>query len=251
MKVILSYGNYFNHGRQYQIKFEYENNQEVENTKELMDKLKDTKSFNYYYLDDFGNISFKKTNIYGGTDIPKDILHPFISMLLSIKNVTVVIGSQEFTSYETAKFSEAIDTLQINATLSKGIYFSTNSTYYIVFKYANDEQRDEMLYEFHTRLCLHAGINSTRVTEGKEHIMPFLVDRTGDITAKNACIIGGTNIPEDLLKEYIRIFIEEHDMIVNIGNKQFREKFDEQKFNEALSYIDPGRARVRQKVEAI
>ena len=247
MRVILSYKNYFNHGKQYQIKFEYENKKEVENTKELMDKLKDTKSFNYYYLTNSGNISLKPTSIYGGTDIPKEILHPFISMFLYIKNVTVIIGTKEFTSYETNKITEAINSLHINATLIKGIYFSTNSTYYIIFKYANEEQQDELLYKFHNKLRLHAGINSPRATEGKECIIPFLINNTGNITDKNASIIGGTNIPEDLLKEYIKLFIEEHNMIINIGNKQLREKFDEQKFEEALSYIVPQKTKIRKK----
>lgn len=247
MKVILSYGNYFNHGKQYQIKFEYQNQKEVQDTKELMDKLKDTKTFNYYYLTDSKNISLKPTNIYGGTNVPKDIIHPFISMFLSIKNVSVVIGSKVFTSYETNKINEAINSLHINATLSKGIYFSTSSTYYIVFKYATKEQQDELLYEFHTKLRLQNGINSQRAIDGKEYIMPFLVNHTGDITDKNANIIGGTNIPEDLLKEYIKLFIEEHNMIINVGSKQFKEKFDEQEFEEALSYIVPERAKIRKK----
>ena len=247
MKVILSYGNYFNHGKQYQIKFEYDNQEEVKSTKELMDKLKDTKSFNYYYLTNSSKISLRPTNIYGGTDIPKEILHPFISMFLSIKNTTVIIGNKVFNSYETNKITEAINSLHINATLSKGIYFSTNSTYYVTFKYASEEQQDELLYEFYNNLNLQDGINSQRVKEWKEHIMPFLVNRTGDITDKNANIIGGTNIPEDLLKEYIKLFIEEHNIIINVGSKQFKDKFDEQEFEEALSYIVPERAKIRKK----
>lgn len=247
MKVILSYENYFNHGKQYQIKFHYENQHEEKNIKELMDNLKSTKCFNFYYLNNLGNISLKPTNIYGGTDIPKNILHPLISMILSLKNTTIIIGDKEYTSYETNKISQAIDTLHINATLSKGIYFGSNSTYYIVFKYANDEQRNELLYEFHTKLCVKDGTNSKRISEGKEHIMPFLVNQAGDITDKNANIIGGTNIPEDLLKEYIKTFIEDYNMIINIGSIQFKEKFNEQLFDEALSYIEPGRVRIRQK----
>lgn len=247
MKVILTYGNYFNHGKQYQIKFVYDNQKEVKNTKELMDKLRDPKAFNYYYLDDSGNISLKRTDIIGGTNVPKNILHPFISMFLSVKNVSIHIGSQEFTSYETQKIDNAINTLHINATLSKGIYFGNTQTYYIVFKYASKEQQEELLYEFNNKLCLVTGINSRRISEGKEYIMPFLVDHTGNITTKNSNIIGGTNIPEDLLKEYIKMFIEKHDIIVNIGSIQLKETFDEQKFDEALSYIDPGRAKTRKK----
>ena len=248
MKVILSYGSYFNHGKKYQVKFIYDNQIEIESINDLMNKLKSTKLFNFYYVDNSGNISFKRTNTLGGTDIPKDVLHPFISMLLSLKDTKVIIGAQEFTDYNQNTISEAIDTLHINATLNKGTYFTSNSSYYIVFKYATDEQSDEVLYDFHTRLNPLAGPTSKRVTEGKEHIMPYIIDRHGDFTSKDANIIGGTNIPEDLLKEFIKSFIEELNMIITIGNQQFKETFDEEKFNEAISQIEPGRTKSRQKV---
>ena len=50
MKVILSYGSYFNHGKKYQVKFIYDNQIEIESINDLMNKLKSTKLFNFYFI---------------------------------------------------------------------------------------------------------------------------------------------------------------------------------------------------------
>lgn len=243
MKVILSYGSYFNYGKKYQIKFVYDNQNEIECIADLMNKLKTTKMFNFYYLDNNGNISSKNTNIFGGTDIKKDVLHTFISMLLALKNTEVIIGKYKFTDYEQKSIEQAINKLHINATLNIGKYFNYNKTYYVIFKYATEEQKDEILYEFHNNLNTIAGTNSERVNNGEEYIIPFLVDRFGNFELKENNIIGGINIPKDLLEELIKNFIEEHNMVINIGTEVLKDKFDITKFQSAIQKITPTRTR--------
>lgn len=247
MKVILSYDNYFNQGKQYQAKFIYENNQEKETIANLMEQLKSTECFNFYYLDNQGNISFKENHTIGGTNIPQDILHPFIHMLLLIKNVTVIANKNNLTDYEITTIEDSINQLHINGTINKGSYFNQKSTYYIVFKYANDSQKDEILYAFHTALKQLAGTNDKRILEDKEPIMPYFIDRTGSYTSKNAVIIGGINLPQDILYSFIKYFIEEHNMIINIENIMFKGTLTIPELTEALKHLEHSKIKTRKK----
>lgn len=247
MKVILSYENYFNQGKQYQVKFIYENHQEKETIVNLMEQLKSTECFNWYYLDSQGNISFKETYTIGGTNIPKDVLHPFIHMLLLIKNVTIIAHNNILTDYDTSTLKDSINQLHINGTINKGPYFNQKTTYYIVFKYANDSQKDEILYAFHTALKQLTETNDKRILKEKEPIMPYFIDRTGKHTSKNAAIISAINLPQDVLYSFIKYFIEEHNMIINIKDIIFKETPTIQELTETLQHLEHSKTKTRKK----
>lgn len=243
MKAILSYSSYFSYGKQYQLKFIYERKHEIETINKIIQQLKNIKSIKPYHLDESNKVSFNKTNKIGGINIPKDILIPLLSLFITSNNINIVIGNKEFTTFNVEKIQEAINKLHITGFLTKGNYFNFGQMYYITFKYANDEQRNELLYDFYSKFNLTLGRNSERDAKGKEYIMPFLVDNTGYITIENNASIGGTNIPIDLLPDFIKKFIEDYNMIIYIGDEQFKDIFDKERFETALTSIEPGIAR--------
>ena len=61
--------------------------------------------------------------------------------------------------------------------------------------------------------------------------MPYFVNEFGQVTPQDTGKIGGTSIPEDLLPEFIRRFIEVDKAVVNIGEQKISEKFDYDQFN--------------------
>lgn len=113
MKAILTYAEYKNLGNQYQIKFIYENESEIKNTYSWIKKLKDKNLINPYYIKIYNKTCTQKTNIIDGTNIPKEILIPFISMLITLNNITVIINNQEYTSFDLETINETINKLQI------------------------------------------------------------------------------------------------------------------------------------------
>ena len=81
MKAILSYKNYQSFGKQYQVKFVYENEVEVKKTSELIRTLKKE------YLINPRCRKFKNNNIVDKTNIPKNDILSFINKLFSLKNI--------------------------------------------------------------------------------------------------------------------------------------------------------------------
>lgn len=240
MKVILSYGNYFNHGKQYQAKFIYDNANESENVETCIINL-GSDLLKPYQEKFIKTPKTKPINVIGGTNIPADTLLPFINELLAIKNTTIVIGSQEFTKDNIDSIEDAIDTLHLNVTLQKGKYFGLGDCYYVKFKYASDEQRTEVSYDFNVNLNVLTGKDYS--SENDNYIFPFIVDRNGKITTQNTGIIGGTNIPKQAIPFFLLRFINEYNAIVTIGNEKFKKYLDSKRTIQALSELESGRAR--------
>ena len=96
---------------------------------------------------------------------------------------------------------------------------------------------------FENELLNSYGSNSQRVNEGKDYIMPYFVDEFGRMTPQNTGKIGGTNIPEDLLPEFIRRFIEVDKAIVNIGEQNISEKFDYDQFDKMIQSMGSNKRR--------
>ena len=122
--------------------------------------------------------------------------------------------------------------------LKKGEYFNYGDRYFVEFNYGNKEQQDKMYELFKKSLITCYGSNSTRAIEGKDYIMPYLVDERGKMTRIDTGIIGGTSIPEDLISEFIRRFVEVDGATVKVGNRQIKGKFDYEQFNEMFSNLD-------------
>lgn len=120
----------------------------------------------------------------------------------------------------------------IQAELKKGEYFNYGQRYFATFKYNSDEQKKKIYEVFEDALVPSYGINSHRSREGKAYIMPYFADEEGNMRTENTGIIGGTSIPEDLLPEFIRRFVEVDKMAVKIGDKEMRGQFDYDKFEE-------------------
>lgn len=242
MKAILSYGNYLNFGKQYQVKFVYENELEVKTIEELIKKIKEMYPINPIYEK---QEELKNTNIINMSNIPKDILLPFISMLILLKNTKVIIGNEEFTNFDLNTIENAIDKLHINIFLFKGNYFELENKYYIIFKYANAEQSNEISYEFFNRLYPINIENVNRIQKDEEYMIPFLIDKNGNLTLTSSRIIGGTNIPDDMLLPILKIFVEKYDAILTIGNEKLKNTINEEKFKNSLRTIETSKARIR------
>lgn len=240
MKVILNYGRYFNYGKCYQAKFHFEDEIEAKEVSEYIEGLKERNSINPVY-EKFSKK--KEINIIERTNIKKEMLLPFVKGLIEKFNGEIVIRNQEFTTFDVDCIKNAIDRLHINVTLNKGDYFSIPNTYYVIFSYANDEQRAEISYDFNCRLRYMLG------EKFEAGIWPFSINNKGKMATHNSGIIGGTNIPVELLPYFIKRFIEEYDMVVNIDDVKFKNKFDEDMFQESLLTLEqnPGRSRTKKK----
>lgn len=244
MKAIISHGYYFNYGKQYQVKFIYENELEANELSSYIESIKDESNMNPY------NGKYTSVNtelpidVITGTNIEKDLLLPFISTLINDFNTKVIIREQEFSTFSKTEIEEAIDKLHINATIGKGNYFNFSNTYYVTFNYATDEQRNEINYDFNYRL--RDIIGSDCISESY-NIFPFYVDEFGKLTNKNTGIIGGTNIPTELLPFFIKRFIENYDMIINIDESIYNSKENSSNIIKSLTTIKQAKIKTRKK----
>lgn len=118
----------------------------------------------------------------------------------------------------------------IQVELKKGEYFNYGQRYFTTFKYNSDEQKRKIYDVFENALVPTYGANSHRSREGKAYIMPYFADEKGNMTTENTGIIGGTSIPEDLLPEFIRRFVEVDEMTAKIGDEKISGEFDYDKF---------------------
>ena len=126
---------------------------------------------------------------------------------------------------------ENIENKELLVNLKKGEYFNYGDRYFVTFNYGSEEQQRRMYELFENGLLNSYGSHSQRASEGKDYIMPYFIDEFGQVTPQNTGKIGGTSIPEDLLPEFIRRFIEVDKAIVNIGEQKMSEKFDYDQFN--------------------
>lgn len=121
--------------------------------------------------------------------------------------------------------------------LKKGPYFNYGDRFYVDFKYDNNEEAIKMRNNFEEGLIPAYGANSSRAKEGKDYLMPYLVDENGNGTINEEGRIGRTNIPEDLLPEFIKRFVEYDKATVKIGTEEIKENFDKEQFDEMVSKI--------------
>lgn len=121
--------------------------------------------------------------------------------------------------------------------LKKGPYFNYGDRFYVDFKYDNNEEAIKMRNSFEEGLIPAYGANSSRAKEGKDYLMPYLVDENGNGTINKEGRIGRTNIPEDLLLEFIKRFVEYDKATVKIGTEEIKEEFDKEQFDEMVSKI--------------
>ena len=122
--------------------------------------------------------------------------------------------------------------------LKKDQYFQHGNRYFVEFKYGSKEQQNKIYELFETALIPSYGFHSMRGQEGKDYIMPYLADEQGNMTTANTGRIGGTSIPEDLLPEFIRRFVEVDGATVIIGDEQIKGSFDYEQFGEIVSKLN-------------
>lgn len=87
--------------------------------------------------------------------------------------------------------------VSVSAELKRGQYFTYGEKYYIEFKY-NDELEEKKVFELFESVLLPAfGSYSSRADQRLPIIMPYL--------GRNNNTIGGTSIPDDILKDFLDI----------------------------------------------
>ena len=119
--------------------------------------------------------------------------------------------------------------------VKKGNYFEYGNSYFVEFTYESQEQQDSMFELFENALIPSYGSHSLRSQEGKDYIMPYFADEQGRMTTENTGRIGGTSIPEDLLPEFIRRFVEVDGATVKVGDEVIKGTFDYDQFNEMVT----------------
>lgn len=244
MKAIISHGYYFNYGKQYQVKFIYENELEAKKLSSYIESIKDDNEINPYngkYINEETNSPIEAIR---GTNIKKDKLLPFINTLINNFNARVIIREQEFTNFNLEEINEAIDKLHINAIIYKGNYFDIDDTYYVTFNYATEEQKREINYDFNYRF---KSIIGGEYKPGIYKLFPFYIDEHSNITIKNTRTIGGTNIPTELLPFLIKIFIENYNMIITIDDSISNSKENSSNIIKSLTTIKTGKIKTRKR----
>lgn len=205
-----------------------------------------------YFVNESNEFTTIDSGIYGGTIIPEDLLPLFIQRFVEADDMTVLVGDNEIDGkFNKAAFNEMLEQLDkteinneqpefkgIQAELKKGQYFEHGTQYFVTFKYHSDEQKRQIFEVFENELIPTCGAYSSRGKEGKNIIMPYLVDINGQMSIYNTGIVGGTNIPEDLLESIIKRFVETDYIAVTIGDGSIKDEFDEELFNGLLSEIE-------------
>ncbi len=248
MKIILKHGKFFEHGVHYFVEFNYENKEEQTRMYDVFNtQLIPTQGSNSYraqqgkeyimpYLvDEKGNMTPENTGRVGGTSIPADLLSEFVRRFMEVDGATVIIGDEVMRgSFNLAEFERVLPSIELQAELKMGPYFGHGDLYYVEFTYGSREQQDRMYDVFNTQLIPTQGSNSYRAQQGKEYIMPYLVDEKGNMSPENTGIVGGTSIPADLLSEFVRRFVEVDGAVVRVGNEIFKDTFDQERFDVAF-----------------
>ena len=116
-------------------------------------------------------------------------------------------------------------------------YFKHGKLYYVEFHYTNDAQKQKIFELFENKLIPLYGSHSERADQQLGYIMPYLVDNQGEFTVEDSGIVGGTSIPEDLLDDFMKIFIEDVDATLIVGDEQMSGSFDEDRFHIMLSKL--------------
>ena len=225
MKIILTYKNYQTNKKEYQARIIYDNNKEKKDIENII------KNFNETIIS-----IFKTNNIINYIDITKEYLPKLIELLLTINNTTIVAGTQNFNKDNTNNIEDIIDSTHLNITLKKGKYLNYQNIYYVIFKYANDEQREEVAYDFNCNLNGLIGQNPNTINT--DHLLPFIIDRNGNITLENTGIIGGTNIPEHTLPFFIKRFLNGYNAILTINNIKFKRTTDNKHLLQTISSLN-------------
>lgn len=226
MKAVISYNNYCGIGRYYSIKLMYNDLGEAEKIREYVSLFENIK--NIYCV--------KNNDIVKNIYVSKELLYLFIDILISEFDCSIMIGNYmidkncKFINDDMESINNYIDKLHTKATLNFGNYFSHENVYYVSFDYANDGDKDELLYYFNSEL----GNMMTNLS-----MWPYIVS-TKDKNNKHNCknYVRGTNIPRELLPYFIEKFINDYHMVVNIGDYKLRNKFNRTDLIMGLSQLE-------------
>ena len=243
--VNLKNGKYFNYGDRYFVTFNYGSEEQQRKMYELFEngllnsygshsqRADEGKDYIMpYFVNEFGQVTPQDTGKIGGTSIPEDLLPEFIRRFIEVDKAVVNIGEQKISEkFDYNQFDKMVQKLRLQIDLQKGEYFNYGDRYFVTFNYGSEEQQRKMYELFENGLLNSYGSHSQRADEGKDYIMPYFVNEFGQVTPQDTGKIGGTSIPEDLLPEFIRRFIEVDKAVVNIGEQKISEKFDYNQFN--------------------
>ena len=122
----------------------------------------------------------------------------------------------------------------MNDPLNKNIFLEESS----------ENQKDRIYDAFKNELISECGVKSSRFKENKDCILPYYVDGNGNFSATDTGIIGGTNIPEDLLEAFIKRFVEHDKVDVKIGGEIIKsDNFDFEGFSSLIKTLDNNKKR--------
>ena len=126
--------------------------------------------------------------------------------------------------------------------LTYGSYFGVNM-YQINFIYDSKEydiDRENTYRVFKNYIIPKYGMNSQRQELHKEVIQPYLVDKKGNIINTqnyyNSGIIGGCNIPEDILYKFIKELIDDYNIPITIVGTRYY-IYDNKAIDKSVSYL--------------
>lgn len=220
LKAVISYNDDCKKDRKYNINLIYNDLSEAVNVAHWIYQFEHRENINI----------LKNNNIVRNICVSMELLNDIIEYLVRDFNSEIIVGNCKIEDCYKFNINNYMDRLHTSATLKLGNYFSFEGVYYISFDYVNDYDKDKLLYYFNSELSnMMSNLN----------MWPYIVcNKDKNKKNNNKNYVMGTNIPKELLPYFIKMFIEEYQMIINIGDYKLKDKFNNEELLECLSLLE-------------
>ena len=229
--------------RFYSLKFNYSTPEQQQEVGEIVDKLISSYGANSEWQQSGGRyIMPRLANEDKGTastsPLVEDILVPdelvkTISRQFVDENKMTICASGKLLAgkFDENDYKQMIDGLRPNASIQP----ADNGMYSLNFNYSSPEQQKEVK-DIVDNLLNSYGANSEWQQGGGRYIMPRLIDDNGE-TSIDSNIVGDMLVPAELLKTITQQFVDENNMVINVGEQALENKFDEETYKTMLDSL--------------
>ena len=133
-------------------------------------------------------------------------------------------------------FDKNIESEQITVFLNRGQYYNSYDEYYIEFKYPSLASTNTIM-RLMSELLYNYGSVSDFCYKNHKSIRPYLVDENNNFTVEGN-IVGGTNIPDIILHNLIKDFVEKYRCTIICNDISMKDKFSEEKYNLMIECLE-------------
>ena len=155
------------------------------------------------------------------------------------KRMTKVFRDESFYDFKYEEENKFMNN-KIIVELKRGFYYGKEDEYYVEFNYPTEESKKGKLYSTINGYIKYFGMRSDWAPKNHDCVFPYLIDKEGNITPDEdkADAIGGTNIPDALLKDVLKEFIEYDNCWIICGDLSMMDTFDEEVYNSMIGSLE-------------